>query len=189
MSQDPNFDRLLKALYGDVAVYEQQEDALVAARNAAHAQEAAEEAEHRRAQRAAQEEAVAANKHRRCVSLPRAGGGDGAAAGSGAGPAGRTQRDRTPALEKPFLLCPVGWTVAHIAQLLSQWLPRRGFGPVTTPVPPSDIRLEPAPGTLRNSHRCLRGCTNLGSLAGELLGDSERGGGRGSSAHEHLVGG
>ncbi|GIL86554.1 hypothetical protein Vretimale_11575 [Volvox reticuliferus] len=102
--------------------------------------------------------------------------------GGGTSASGRPLRAVVPPpLEKPFLLVPSKWTVAHIAQLLSQWIPARGFGH-TNHVPPSAIHLEPSPGQLRGSHRCLRGCTVLGSLAaeqtqpGEKSGGSKRGG-------------
>ncbi|EFJ39992.1 hypothetical protein VOLCADRAFT_108389 [Volvox carteri f. nagariensis] len=56
---DPNFDRLLRALYGDVVVYGQQEDSLVAAHNRAVAQ-AAREAQTAQLSRAQSEAAGAA---------------------------------------------------------------------------------------------------------------------------------
>ncbi|GLI67677.1 hypothetical protein VaNZ11_011939 [Volvox africanus] len=99
--------------------------------------------------------------------------GDG---GGGTSASGRPLRAVVPPpLEKPFLLVPAKWTVAHIAQLLSRWIPAWGFGH-TNHVPPSAIHLEPSPGQLRGSHRCLRGCTTLGSLAAEEIQPGEKGG-------------
>nr|BBC28451.1 RING finger containing protein [Yamagishiella unicocca]BBC28475.1 RING finger containing protein [Yamagishiella unicocca] len=110
-------------------------------------------------------------------------GGQGSSSASG-----RALRVLTPALDKSFLLCPTKWTVAHMAQLLSQWLPPRGYGPAAAPVPPTAIRLEPAPGLLHGSHRCLRGCTTLGALASELRTEPLRESSRSTRGdYPHLV--
>ncbi|GLC46788.1 hypothetical protein PLESTM_001925700 [Pleodorina starrii] len=118
-------------------------------------------------------------------------GGCGEWCGSGgSGTSGRSHPRSVappPVLEKPFLLCPAKWTVAHIAQLLSQWLPHskaNGSHSHSGPVPPSAIRLEVAPTSApglrqgagssphahpqphQQHHRLhLRGCTALGNLA------------------------
>ncbi|KAG2497878.1 hypothetical protein HYH03_004144 [Edaphochlamys debaryana] len=133
------------------------------------------------------------------VQLVPGQGGGGAGAGPGAclSPSGRPLRLASPALEKPFVLCPARWTVAHVAQLLSQWLPPRGYGPSAARVPPSSVLLEPAPGLLRGRHRSLRGCTQLGVLAAEAEGEqtgagagtAQRGGGRGGAALSDYAGG
>lgn len=79
-----------------------------------------------------------------------------------------------------------------LEQLLSQKLPRCGYGPTACPTPPDCIRLEPPPGLLRGSHRCagggLRGCTQLGSLAAELGQGHGTAGAGGSGDQGHLVG-
>ncbi|GIL66138.1 hypothetical protein Vafri_19736 [Volvox africanus] len=60
---DANFDRLLRALYGDVVVYGQEEDALVAAGNQAHVAQVAEEQRLRQVQQCAEAAAAAGRSH------------------------------------------------------------------------------------------------------------------------------